>query len=162
LTHVVAGRTRASGVDAAATLAAMAWSGSAARQLGRVSEARDIQELVLAGLESGGGAETLQGQSAALNLASTLADLGELDEAVRLVRDVLEVRARTLEPDDPRTLETLGTLATLLLRSGEVTLALELAVSLVESRERAYGGDAAETTQARDFLAAIRLKGATE
>jgi hypothetical protein len=160
--HVVAQRTRAAGADDASTLAAMAWSATAARQLGKLSEARNIQERVLAGLELGGGGETLQGQSAGLNLASTLADLDEVDEAIRLVRHVLEIRTRTLSPDDPRTLDALGTLVTLLLRSREVAPALELATALLERRARAYGVDAAETAQAREFLAAVQLEAKTE
>jgi hypothetical protein len=158
LTHVVAGRTRALGVEDAATLAAMAWSATAARQLGRPNEARVIQEEVLAGLELGGAGETLQAQSAGLNLASTLADLDEVDEAVRLARHVLEIRTRTLGPDEPRTLDTLGTLVTLLLRARQIDSARELAVALVDRRVRLYGADAAETSQAREFLAAIQLE----
>jgi Tetratricopeptide repeat len=163
LAHVVAGRTRAAGGGGdAATLAAMAWSATAARQLGRLGEARTIQEQVLAGLEFNGAGESLQGQSAGLNLAATLADLDVVDEAVRLVGHVLEIRTRTLAPDDPRTLDTLGTLVTLLLRSSDVAAALEPARALVERRTRVYGADAAETAQAREFLAAIQLEGTTE
>jgi uncharacterized protein (DUF2267 family) len=118
-----------------------------------------VQEEVLAGLELGGAGESPQGQSAAINLASTLAELEQIDEAVRLVRHVLEIRDRTLAPEDPRTLEALGTLVALLLQSGDVSSALELATALVERRIRVYGADAAETVQARDFLAAIQSAG---
>jgi hypothetical protein len=160
--HVVAQRTRAAGADNASTLAAMAWSATAARQLGKLSDARIIQEQVLAGLELGGAGESLQVQSAGLNLASTLADLDEVDEAIRLVRHVFEIRTRTLSPDDPRTLDALETLVTLLLRSREVASALELATALVKRRAQVYGVDAAETAQAREFLAAVQLEAKTQ
>jgi hypothetical protein len=159
LSHVVDGRTRALGGDDPATLAAMAWSATAARQLGKLAEAKVVQEQVLAGFEFAGAGETLQAQSAATNLASTLADLDQVEEATSLVRHVLEIRGRTLPADDPRTLETLGTLVTLLLRERDVTSALELAIELLERRTRVYGPDAVETAQARDFLAAIQLQG---
>jgi hypothetical protein len=140
----------------------MAWSATAARQLGKLSDARIIQEQVLAGLELGGAGESLQVQSAGLNLASTLADLDEVDEAIRLVRHVFEIRTRTLSPDDPRTLDALETLVTLLLRSREVASALELATALVKRRAQVYGVDAAETAQAREFLAAVQLEAKTQ
>ena len=44
LTDVVAGRARSAGAGDASTLAAMAWRATAARQLGKLGEARAIQE----------------------------------------------------------------------------------------------------------------------
>jgi tetratricopeptide (TPR) repeat protein len=159
LAHVVASRTNRHGRDDAATLAAMAWSATAARQLGNLAEARSIQEEVLAGFGSIGAGESGQALSAASNLASTLAELEQLDDATRLLRRVLEIRVRTLAPADARTLETFTTLIALLLRADNVQAALELAGWLVERRTLEYGADAAETTQAREFLAAIRATG---
>ena len=86
----------------------------------------------------------------------------EVDEAIRLVRHVFEIRTRTLSPDDPRTLDALEPLVTLLLRSREVASALELATALVKRRAQVYGVDAAETAQAREFLAAVQLEAKTQ
>jgi Tetratricopeptide repeat len=105
LTHVLAGRSTALGEDDPQTLSAKAWSASAARRVGRLQEARELQERVVDGYESRGEGESDQGLLAALNLASTLTELDQLDDARRLVRSVLEVRRRTLGPDDPKSLE---------------------------------------------------------
>jgi hypothetical protein len=101
--HVVDGRASALGPDDTQTLTAMAWNASATKRLGRLAEARLLQERVMAGYERRGEGESDQAQLAALNLASTLSELHERDEAARLVRIVVDVRSRTLGPDDPKT-----------------------------------------------------------
>jgi len=102
--HVVHGRALALGSEDPQTLLAMAWSASAEKQLGRLDEARLLQEQVLAGYDRREEGESDQAQLAALNLASTLSELYELPEAARLVRHVVDVRSRTLGPDDPKTM----------------------------------------------------------
>jgi hypothetical protein len=113
LTHVVAGRSLALGEDDLQTLAAKAWSASVAKKMGRLPEARALQEEVVNGYESHGEGESEQGQLAVLNLASTLIELDHLDDAGRLVRSVLDVRRRTLGPDDPKTQEVLQIVASI-------------------------------------------------
>jgi eukaryotic-like serine/threonine-protein kinase len=113
LAHVVARRELTLGPDAPETLVAMAWSATAAKKLGKLHEARIVQTRIVHGYESGGSAESAQATSAAVNLASTLMELGETQEAARLLRRVLEVRQRTLGPDDPGALEVRGYLAAL-------------------------------------------------
>ena len=54
---------------------------------------------------SRGEGESEQGLLAVLNLASTLTELDQLDDAGRLARSVLDVRRRALGPDDPKTRE---------------------------------------------------------
>jgi hypothetical protein len=105
LTHVVAGRSLALGEDDLQTLAAKAWSASVAKKMGRLPEARALQEEVVNGYESHGEGESEQGQLAVLNLASTLMELDHVDDAGHLVRSVLDVRRRTLGPDEPKTQE---------------------------------------------------------
>jgi hypothetical protein len=111
LAHVVAARTLALGENAPETLVAMAWSANVAKKLGRLEDARDLQQQIVTAYELGGDGESVQALSAALNLASTLTELHEPDEASRLLRFVAEVRSRTLGPDDPKTLEVLQVLA---------------------------------------------------
>ena len=79
------------------------WVGS--RKLG------SCKRQVVDGYESRGEGESDQGLLAALNLASTLTELDQLDDARQLVRSVLEVRRRTLGPDDPKSLEVQRVLA---------------------------------------------------
>ena len=105
LAHVVRQRAGTLGEDDTQTLTAMAWNASATKMLGRLAEARLLQEQVVAGYERRGEAESDQAQSAALNLASTLSELHEPTEAARLVRIVVDVRHRTLGPDDPLTVD---------------------------------------------------------
>jgi len=113
LTHVVAGRSLALGEDDPQTLAAKAWSASVAKRMGRLPEARALQEEVVNGYARNGEGESDQGQLAALNLASTLTELHQLDDAGRLVLSVLDVRRRALGPDDPKTQEVQQILASI-------------------------------------------------
>jgi hypothetical protein len=113
LAHVVAGRSLALGEDDPQTLGAKAWSANVAKRTGRPEVARALQEEVVRGYECRGEGEGDQGLTAALNLASTLTELGQLPEASRLVRSVLEVRRRVLGPDDPKTVEVQRVLASI-------------------------------------------------
>ncbi len=114
LAHVVAGRTLLLGRDSPETLTAMAWSATVAKKMGELPEARELQAQVVAGYDDAGvGHDDDRATIAALNLASTLAELGDLDEAARLLRDVLDARSRTRGPDDPRTMDVREALATL-------------------------------------------------
>jgi hypothetical protein len=113
LAHVVAERTLAFGAADLQTLGAKAWSASVAKRLGRLEEARALQEQVVGGYESRGEAESDQGLLAALNLASTLTELGDRNGAGHLVRTVVEVRRRLLGPDDPKTVDAQLVLASI-------------------------------------------------
>jgi hypothetical protein len=113
LAHVVAGRSLLLGDDDLQTLGARAWSASVAKRMGRLDEARLLQEQVVHGYETREESESEQGQTALLNLASTLNELDQRDGAGRLVRSVLEVRRRTLGSEDPKTLEVQRVLASI-------------------------------------------------
>jgi hypothetical protein len=117
LTHVVAGRSLALGENDPQTLSAKAWSASVAKRVGRLQEARALQEQVVDGYESSGEGESDQGLLAVLNLASTLIGLDQLDDAGRLLRTVLDVRRHALGPDDPKTREVQQILASIGARS---------------------------------------------
>jgi hypothetical protein len=91
----------------------MAWSASVAKRLGRLGEARGLQEKVVHGYEARGEGETDQGLSALLNLASTLTELDQPEDARHLVHTVLQVRQRSLGPDDPKTQEVQRVLASI-------------------------------------------------
>ena len=113
LGHVVAGRSLALGEDDPQTLGAMAWSASVAKMLGRLHDAGALQEQVVSGYASRGEGESDHGLLAGINLAATLAELEQLDEARQLLRGVLSVRQRTLGPEDYKTLEVQRVLASI-------------------------------------------------
>jgi DNA-binding ferritin-like protein len=161
LAHVVAAKALALGEHDPETLAAMAWRASVAKQLGRVHDARDLQEEVVAGYERRGDGESAQAMMAALNLASTLTELDELAASAVLLRHVLQVRSRTLGPDDPRTLDVLHVLASVLFESGHVSEARSVADDVVERRSRVLGLAAEETVQSLELLASIDAHGDT-
>ncbi len=156
LAHVVAGRTLALGPEAPETLTALAWSATVAKKMGALRDARELQEQVVAGYEAAGvSGDDVRATLAGLNLASTLAELGDLDDATRLLRDMLDARGRANGPDDPRTMEVLEALTTVTLRAGRTAEAKLLAGSLVERRTRADGGDSDGTARARALLARV-------
>jgi hypothetical protein len=107
LVHVVAERSVIFGEEDPRTLAAMAWRATVMKKLGRLAEARALQDRIVNGYEAGDQRESTQALTAVLNLVSTLSELDELDAARRLLRGVLDVRTRTLGSDDPKTLEVL-------------------------------------------------------
>ena len=107
LAHVVECRTRDLGRSDPQTLAALAWSASVAKKLGRLSDARSFQEQVVAGYGEQGAGESDLALLAELHLASILTDLHDLPGASRLLRHVLHVRQRVLGADDPKTLDVL-------------------------------------------------------
>ena len=133
----------------------MAWSASAAKQLGELHEARHLQEQVVRGWEAAGtppddGRATM----AAMNLASTLADLGDLDEASRLLRGVLNARRGIRGSDDAGSLDVLEALTNVTLAAGDTSEATQLARSLLEKRSHADGSDGdGAVARARALLA---------
>jgi tetratricopeptide (TPR) repeat protein len=155
LAHVVATRTLALGPDAPETLIAVAWSATAAKRLGELHEARHLQEQVVRGWEAAGtppddGRATL----AAMNLASTLVDLGDLHEATGVLRGVLDARGGIRGSGDARSMDVLEALTNITLAAGDVSQATELARSLLEERAHADSSDGdGAVTRARALLA---------
>jgi tetratricopeptide (TPR) repeat protein len=157
LHHVVETRASTFGPDAPETLLAMAWSANVAKEQGRLADACDLQRRIVSGYALAGTEESAQAMTATLNLASTLADLDQSDEAADLLGRVLEVRRRTLGPDDPKSLEVLEHLVPALVAAGRVASARDMAVALVAWRTAASGPEAAETVRARALLAQVDL-----
>jgi hypothetical protein len=144
LAHVVAGRTLALGPDDPETLSAMAWSATVARRNGRLEEARTLQEQVVAGYESNGTQESPHGLQATLNLASTLIELGQLDESTGPLRVVLDARRRILGDEDPKTQDVLSVLASVLAQSGRDLEARALANEPADGPAHSLEPDTAE------------------
>jgi len=67
------------------------------------------------------------------------------------------MRQLALGPDDPETLNSLGSLALATYLSGQVDAARALAEELVERSERTRGAEATESVMAQEML--FRIKG---
>jgi len=137
-------------------LTAIGWLGHVEKSLGHLEEARSMQEKVVARYEVRGDGESIQALTAFGNLADTLEKLDEVDAAVRIYRHLLEVRSRTLGPDDPKTLDALQNLAIVLYMNRlDLPEAKVMARSLIEKRTRLLGTDDKKTMTAHDLLDAI-------
>ena len=144
------------GPDDANTLTAIGWLGHAEKSLGRLEEARSMQEKVVARYEVRGDGQSSKALTAFGNLADTLEKLDEVDEALRIYRHLLDVRSRTLGPDDPKTLDSLQNLAMVLYTNRrDLPEAKVMARSLIEKRTRSLGMDDKKTLRAHDLLDAI-------
>jgi tetratricopeptide (TPR) repeat protein len=154
LADVVACKTLALGRDAPETLMAMAWAAAVAKKLGKLQQARALQEEVVAGY-GGGRADDERAMQAALNLASTLTELRAFDEASRLLRHVLDVHSDVFGLESPKTLDVLEALTSVTFMKGDSTEAMIMARNLLEQRERVQGNTADETDHARALLMKI-------
>jgi tetratricopeptide (TPR) repeat protein len=137
------------------TLQAHSWRSHVAVKLGKLEEARLLQEQLLAAYELNGLGGSPEGIKAALNLSNTLMALEQPIPAAQLLRQALELRTQSLGLDDPATLDVMQFLATALFISGEVSEARLLARSLVDGRSRVFGVDDNVTIRSRAFLAKI-------
>ena len=73
------------------------------------------------------------------NLAITLNDMGNHQEAIELHRRALEAREKTLGPEHPETLQSVSHLAVALHGRGDLSEALALQRRALEARERHLG-----------------------
>jgi tetratricopeptide (TPR) repeat protein len=158
LAHVAASRTSMDSTDPD-TARAREWYAEVLRRRGRLEEARHLQEQVLADYEMQGDPESDVVMQAASNLAGTLEELSEWEEASLLYRHVLGVRSRTLGPGDAATLKSMESLITVLVRGNHLREADAMATELVARCTLALGVDHPETEEARKALALIRREG---
>jgi tetratricopeptide (TPR) repeat protein len=86
-------------------------------------------------------------------LGHATADLGEYDEARRIIKDTLERRRRTLGQDHPATLNSANDLATALDLLGEYEEARRLHEDTHEHRRRILGQDHPDTLNSANNLA---------
>ncbi len=91
------------------------------------------------------------------SVATTMKDVGLLEEALGPQRWAVETRERVLGADDPRTLESLQSLALLELDRGAFDEAETLLESVVDARRRAGGADAPGTISAEVNLGLVRI-----
>jgi tetratricopeptide (TPR) repeat protein len=153
--HILTVRAESLGGNDALTLSAMEWLGCTQRNLGDLPASRRLLQDAVERYEENGTGETEDCMKATSHLASTLFQLDLRSEVCRLRRHIVEVRTRTLGPDDPATLRSLESLAVALWRVGELEEAGVTAGSLLRTRARLLGDDHADTQLARDMLAGI-------
>lgn len=109
--HVLAGRANALGPDHEQTLLAMEWLGCTRRSIGELPESRRLLQGAVGRYEQQGAGESEACMKASSHLATTLLQMGQVRESCELRRRILDVRNRTLGPDDPTTLSSLENLA---------------------------------------------------
>lgn len=91
----------------------------------------------------------------ASNVAVTLLELSQLDEAERLLREVYDVRMRQLGPRHPETLVAAYNLAILLNQKGQSEAAAELARPQIELAEKVLGREHPSTIRWRMLVATL-------
>jgi eukaryotic-like serine/threonine-protein kinase len=89
----------------------------------------------------------------ATNLATTLLELKQLDEAEPLLREVYDVRMQQLGPEHPESLVAAYNMALLLCRKGQSNAATELARPQIELADRVLGSDHPSTLRLRVLVA---------
>ena len=128
----------------------LAW---ALRDMGRYTEARDLDQEILARRRALGEdhPDTL---TSASNLAIDLASLGEYQAARELSEDILARFRRVLGEDHPLTLTSANNLAVDLRNLGEYQAARELDEDILARRRRVLGEDHPDTLASASNLAA--------
>ena len=138
----------------------MVWLAVIYMRSGRLDESRHLLERVVPEYALHGAAESTAAMRTSTILAAGLVRLHELEEAIRLYRHILDVRVRTVAADDPETLDTLESLARVLIpRADQLAEARVLATSLLEQRTHVLGAEHSDTSGARELLASIEPPG---
>ena len=123
---------------------------------GRVQEALDLREQVLADHERLLGPHHPDTLTARHNLASSYSAAGRVQEALDLREQVLADRERLLGPHHPDTLTARSNLASSYSAAGRVQEALDLSEQVLADHERLLGPHHPDTLTARNNLAEIR------
>ena len=89
------------------------------------------------------------------HLATTLLQMGRGPESAARRRHILEVRNRTLGPDDPTSLRSLENLAHTLQRTGELQEAKVMGQDLLAKRISVLPADHPDLQRTRELLRAI-------
>ena len=106
---------------------------------GREGESAELYCKVVAFREKQLGPSHLDTVHTMTNLAITLNDMDNHQEAIKLHRRALEVREKTLGPEHPVTLQSVSHLAVALHGRGDLGEALTLQRRALEARERDLG-----------------------
>jgi tetratricopeptide (TPR) repeat protein len=151
LTHVVAEIEKFPGTMSQETFDAITRMAVVRQDAGRSEEACELLELALSEFVLQGQGECTPAMEVSVLLGAILFKLDELEEATLLNRHILDVRARTLGPDDPQTLESLEFLIRVLKRTNQLAEARVMAISLLERRTKMLGAGHADTAAAQEL-----------
>jgi hypothetical protein len=141
------------GSDDADTLWAANCLGASLRQLGRLAEARRLDEDTLARCRRTLGQDHPSTLNTASNLAADFSELGNHQGARELNEDILNRRRRVLGEDHPGTLNSASNLARDLSGLGDHQAAGELETDLLARRRRVLGEDHPSTLNSASNLA---------
>lgn len=142
------------GNDHAATLATLGALATALQATNRAKEALPLFREALEGWMAR-GAELPQTIQAHNNLANGLTNAGELEEAQRELRRVVEASRRVLGPEDPLTLTAVNNLAFSLRSAGELSEAADLFRINVEACHKVMGPTHPNTIGGASHLASV-------
>lgn len=123
------------------------------RQLGKLDEARFLEEDVLDVRERVLGSEHPDTLAARACLAQTLLLQGEMAAALLLQDTVLASYVRQLGGEHPLTLEAMDGRAATLLRMGRLAQAQQVLGTVVAARERLFGAEHGDTLRSKLALA---------
>jgi hypothetical protein len=152
LVHIVADSEHSPGKMSPDTLDSMLCLAVVHQKSGRPDEARQLLERALLEYALHGLAEGTAAMDVSTLLAAILFLLNEVEEATLLCRHILDVRGRTLGPDDPETLRSLQSLIRVLIGAGHLAEARVMAASLLEKRILALGEAHEDTLKAQELL----------
>jgi hypothetical protein len=133
----------------------MDWLGCTRRSLGQLPESRQLLQGAVDGYEEQGAGESEDAMMASSHLATTLLEMGLGPESSALRRHILQVRDRTLGPDDPRTLRSLENLVSTLQRLDELPDAKVACEDLLARRSRVLPADHPDLARTSELLRAI-------
>ncbi len=133
----------------------MDWLGCTLRSLGELAESRRLLQGAVDAYEQQGAGEGEDAMLASSHLATTLLQMGLGPESSALRRRILDVRGRTLGPDDPRTLRSLENLVSTLQRSDEPQEAKVACEDLLAKRSRVLPTDHPDLVRTTELLRTI-------
>lgn len=146
-------RVRLLGEEHPDSLTGKSGMASLLRQLGKLDEARFLEEDVADVRERLQGTEHPDTLAARASLAQTLAQQGELAAALQLQDAVLASYVRLLGGEHPMTLGAMDGRASTLLRMGRLTQAQQVLATVVAARERLFGAEHGDTLCSKQALA---------
>ena len=150
--------TTSRGPDAPDTLRARSNLALWQAEAGRVDEAIEQFEVLLADLTRVLGPDAPDTLTTRSNLAFWQAEAGRVDEAIEQFEVLLADLTRVLGPDAPDTLRTRNNLASWQAEAGRVDEAIEQFEVLLADQARVLGPDAPDTLRTRNNLASWQAR----
>lgn len=159
---VLEARKEALGEEHLDTLTSMHNLASTLRQMWQLQEARTIQERVLDVLTNKDSGSEFQALRLLLtgmsNLALTIVELGDVDQAIEISSQAVELLKRVAGDEHPDTLVAMNNLASSLVKAGELSVAQDIMEQVLEGQKIALGLTHHNTLRCMDLLGSILSK----